>query len=67
MRRKILTYSCCVILLFACNSVFAQKDLPEPKPNDVGPPGLPIDGGFSYLLIVGAAYGIYAIRKRAKD
>lgn len=48
-------------------SVFAQKtDPPEPKPNGQGPgpPGLPIDGGFSYLLIAGAAYGVYAIRKK---
>lgn len=55
------------MMLFACTSVFAQKDLPEPKPNDVGPPGLPIDGGLSYLFIAGAAFGVYAIRKKIYD
>ena len=47
-------------------SVFAEKP-PEPPQNQPPGPGLPIDGGLSYLFIVGAAYGIYAIRKRAED
>ncbi|MFZ2285286.1 MAG: hypothetical protein WAV86_15575 [Lutibacter sp.] len=71
MRRKILTYLCCVVMLLAGVSVFAKKNAPPEPPsnknNDVGPPGLPIDGGLSYLFIVGAAYGVYAIRKRVKD
>jgi len=71
MRRKILTYLCCVLMLFAGVSVFAKKkgpaEPPSPKPNDVGPPGLPIDGGLSYLFIAGVAYGVYAIRKRVKE
>ncbi|MHB1108520.1 MAG: PID-CTERM protein-sorting domain-containing protein [Lutibacter sp.] len=66
MRIKILTYFCCVFLMLSSVSVFAQKiDPPEPKPN--GPPigpGLPIDGGLSYLFIIGTVYGIYAIRKK---
>ena len=70
MRIKILTYICCVVMLFVGVSVFAQKDLQEPpsnRNNDLPPPGLPIDGGLSYLLLAGAAYGVYAIRKRVKD
>ena len=68
MKKKIVTYCCCVMMLFAGVSVFAQKNgPPEPKPNDVGPPGLPIDGGLSYLILAGAAYGVYASRKRVKD
>jgi hypothetical protein len=43
-------------------SVFSQGPPPPPPP-----PGLPITGGLSYLLIVGVAYGVYAIRKRLKD
>lgn len=64
--KKIVTYCCCVIMLFADASVLAQKtpSPPEPKPAGPAPPGLPIDGGLSYLFIVGAAYGVYAIRKK---
>ncbi len=59
-------------MLFACVSVLSkQKEPPKPKNNkhnfDTPPPGLPIDGGLSLLLIAGAAYGVYVIRKRAKD
>jgi hypothetical protein len=53
-------------MLLSSVSVFAEKDPPPPE-NQPPPVGLPIDGGFSYLLIVGAVYGIYAIRKRVKD
>ncbi|HSQ46917.1 MAG TPA: hypothetical protein VLM44_08375 [Lutibacter sp.] len=71
MRRKIFTYCFCVLMLLASVSVFAKKkDPPAPpnnKNNDVPPPGLPIDGGLSYLLLIGAAYGVHAIRKRVKD
>jgi hypothetical protein len=66
MRSKILTYLCCAVMLLSSVSVFAEKDPPPPE-NQPPPVGLPIDGGFSYLLIVGAVYGIYAIRKRVKD
>ena len=64
-----VTYCCCAIMLFAGVSVFAQKtpSPPEPKPAGPAPPGLPIDGGLSYLILAGAAYGVYAIRKRVKD
>jgi hypothetical protein len=66
MRRKILTYLCCAVLLLASVSVFAEKP-PEPPLNEQPPPGLPLNGGLSYLFIVAAAYGVYAIRKRVKD
>ena len=37
-----------------------KKGPPFPKPNGPGPyPELPIDGGVSCLLVIGAAYGIY--------
>lgn len=71
MRRKVLTYLCFVVMLFACGSVFAKKkgpnEPPSPKTNPSSPQGLPITGGLSYLFIAGAAYGIYAIRKRVKE
>jgi hypothetical protein len=67
MRRKILTYLCYVLMLFVVDSVFAKKKGPPPPQNQPPPVGLPIDGGLSYLLIAGVAYGVYAIRKRVKD
>lgn len=63
MRRKILTYLCCMLMLFMGVSVFAEMGPPPPQ-NQPPPQGLPIDGGLSYLFIAGAAYGIYAIRKK---
>lgn len=67
MRRKILTYLCCAVMLLSSVSVFSKRKGPPPPENQPPPPGLPIDGGLSYLLIAGVAYGVYAIRKRAKD
>jgi len=69
MKRKILTYICCAVMLLTSVSVFAKKKIepPEPPQNQPPPPGLPIDGGLSVLLIAGSVYGIYAIRKRVKD
>ena len=55
-------------MLFASVSVFAKKkhptEPPEPPQNQPPPPGTPIDGGLSLLLIAGTAYGVYAIRKK---
>lgn len=63
-----VTYLCCVLMLFLSASVFPLvKDPPEPKPEGPIIPGLPIDGGLSLLIIIGAAYGVYAIKKRLKD
>ena len=51
-------------------SVFAQKTEPPEPPNNKnnfdgpGPPGLPINGGLSFLLIAGAVLGVYATRKK---
>jgi len=57
--------SFCLILIYAF--VFAQK-LPNPElPGaPAPPPGLPIDGGLSYLLIAGVIYGVYESRKKKK-
>jgi hypothetical protein len=67
MRRKILTYLCCAVMLLSSTSVFAKKKGPPPPENQPPPPGLPIDGGISLLLIAGAAYGVYATKKKLKD
>ena len=39
----------------------------DPVPTPAGPPpppGLPIDGGLSFLIISGVAYGIYELRRK---
>lgn len=50
-------------MMLSSVSVFAEKDPPPPQNQPPGP-GLPIDGGLSYLFIVGVVYGVYAIRKK---
>ncbi|MDF1517938.1 MAG: hypothetical protein RQ864_13310 [Lutibacter sp.] len=66
MQRKILTYLCCLMMLFAGVSVFAKKKGPPSPPlqNQPIPPGLPITGDLSYLFIAGVAFGVYAIKKK---
>ncbi len=65
MRRKIVTYLCYMAILLSSVTAFAKKDPPPPQ-SQPPPPGLPIDGGISLFLIVGAAYGVYAIKKNTK-
>jgi len=36
----------------------------EPTGAPPPPPGLPIDGGLSFLIISGVAYGIYELRRK---
>lgn len=65
MKKKIVTYLFCILMLLASVSVFAEEP-PSPKTNPA-PPGLPIDGGLSYLFVIGVAYGIYATKKKFKN
>jgi len=62
MRSKFNCYLLSFCLMFICSSVFAQRTPPPPGPPPN--PGLPIDGGLSYLLIAGVLYGAYEIRKK---
>ena len=41
-----------------------KKGPPHPKHNDGIYPELPIDGGLSFLIIAGVAYGIYEKRRK---
>jgi len=50
------------IIVLLCTSISAQTPPPPPPPQ----PGTPIDGGLSFLLIAGAAYGVYESRKKKK-
>lgn len=62
MKKKMVTYFCCAFLMFSSVSVFAKKGPPPPQ-NQPPPPGLPIDSGIYLSFIIGAAYGVYAIKK----
>jgi len=53
------------LIVFCVFGSFAQKgDLPPPGTNDTPPPGFPIDGGLSYLLVAGIAYGVYELKRK---
>lgn len=61
-------YLLIIIILLVSNMVYSQSfDNPLPKPEGDPHPELPINGGISYLLIVGAAYGIYVLKKNKKS
>lgn len=63
MNRKvsIVILQLCFVLLTA--QLYA-KEPPPPSPNMVPQPGLPIDGGLLYLLVSGAMYGVYTLKKK---
>ena len=73
---KIKRIKIILAIAFWLVTVSAFSDPHPPRPggfpgNGHGPPwsqpGLPIDGGVSFLLIIGAAFGVYAIRKNKPD
>lgn len=51
---------------FMLFSLAAYSKKPPPPPQNGPPPpvGLPIDGGLSFLLISGVAYGIYSLKRK---
>lgn len=64
MKSRFNKYLLSFCLVLICPTIFAQKDIPVPGTNGTPPPGLPIDGGLSYLLIVGIAYGVYELKRK---
>ena len=65
MKSRFNKYLLSFCLVLICSSVFAQKIPPTPaKDNDNPPPGLPVAGGLSYLLVVGVAYGVYELKRK---
>lgn len=63
MKKKLLLT---IVTLFVVCSVSAQIVAPPPENDNPGlppPPGLPVDAGLGFLLVVGLFYGC----KRIKD
>jgi len=58
---KILLLFCFMLISLLA---YSQKGPPPPVPPPN--PGLPIDGGISYLLVAGAIYGAYSLKKKNK-
>ena len=59
VRIILLSFSFMLISLVA----YAEKP-PTPPQYITPPPGLPIDGGLSFLLISGVAYGIFELKRK---
>ena len=74
MKNRFNKYLLSFGLILICATVYAQKggDVPVPggnaNENGHGPggghPGLPIDGGLSYLIIAGIAFGAYELKRK---
>ena len=68
MNKKRIQYY--IVILFFLLSLYMYpqgsiKEPPLPKPNGPGPyPELPIDGGVSFLLVLGTAYAVYKLKKK---
>ena len=71
MKIKRRIYGLIIAMLVVNLSLFSQgKRRNSPHPNKPPPPHpeLPIDGGITYLLFAGIAYGVYQIiRKKPNE
>jgi hypothetical protein len=64
MKKKINKLLLCIFFMLISFYTYAGG---PPVPQSPPPPsGLPIDGGLSFLIIAGAAYGAFELRKRKK-
>lgn len=68
MNRKLVkVFVLCFSFMLIVTMAYAKKKgPPEPELANAPPPppGLPIDGGLSLLLVSGVAYGIYALKRK---
>jgi len=68
-RKKVNTLMLCSGFMLIAFVAYGETP-PEPgqKSNDgtppPPPPGLPIDGGLSFLLVSGLAYGIFELKRK---
>lgn len=68
-RKKVKLLMLCFAFMLFGAVAYSEKPPPTPgqRSSDAAlppPPGLPIDGGLSFLLASGVAYGIYALKRK---
>jgi len=65
MKRK-LNYLLFTILVLSSCMCYSQSAKNPPHPKEQGPPHpeLPIDGGVTFLIIIGAAFGVYKLKEK---
>lgn len=64
MKRKKIIYCLIMAMLVVNLSMYSLGDPPNPNKPPPPHPELPIDGGLSYLIIVGIAYGVYEMKRK---
>ncbi len=56
------------MLFMFFNLILAQVQTPPPPPPPLpSPPGLPIDSGMVFLVLVALVYGVYKVIKHKKS
>jgi hypothetical protein len=61
MKKKINKFLLCIFFVFISFNTYSKDPVP---PGPAPPPGLPIDGGLSFLIIAGTVYGIFELRRK---
>ena len=63
-RKKIKVFILCFSFMLISVVAYSKKPPHPEQGNAPPPPGLPIDGGLSFLLISGVAYGIFELKRK---
>jgi len=65
-RKKVKIILLCFSFMLISVVVYSKKPPTPPPHGNLPPPpvGLPIDGGLSFLLISGVAYGIFELKRK---
>ncbi len=64
MKSKFNKYLLSFCLMFLSMTAFSQKTPPPPAPPPNPGNEIPIDGGLTYLLLTGIAYGIFELKRK---
>ena len=65
-RKKVKVFILCFSFMLIGVAAYSEPKPPKPELSNAPPPppGLPIDGGLSLLLVSGVAYGIYTLKRK---
>ena len=61
--KKVKLFILCFSFMLIGVVAYSKKP-PKPEISATPPPGLPIDGGLSILLVSGVAYGIFELKRK---